>query len=123
MKMLLLDVYNNKVSIVNATGLDDYYKHLGCRCIDIVRRKIGDIEVEIIVDDEGLLVENPKPSAIGANGEIMLVGNLLIASGKVIDGELTGLKKKELENILNYFGEITIPTYSEPYKVLTGMGY
>ena len=56
MKMLLLDVENKEIKMVEANGLNDYYGLIGCRCIDIVSRTIGDVEVEIVLDDEGALV-------------------------------------------------------------------
>ena len=46
MKMLLLDVENKEIKMVEANGLNDYYELIGCRCIDIVRRTIGDVEVD-----------------------------------------------------------------------------
>ena len=118
MKMLLIDVYNNEVKMVNADGLEDYYKYIGCRCIDIVRRVIGDTTVEIVCDDEGTFVENPKISAIDIAGTPCLVGNLLIASGRVIDGELTELKDEEIEEIMQNVDTITTSKYKEPYRVL-----
>ena len=36
MKMLLLDVKNREVKMVEANGLDDYYRLIGCRTIDII---------------------------------------------------------------------------------------
>ena len=68
MKMLLLDVRNNEVKTVEANGLEDYYKYIGCSVIDIVRRKIGDLAVEIICDDEALLYDMPKVSAVDIGG-------------------------------------------------------
>ena len=97
MKMLMIDVENRKVEMVEANGLKDYYKLIGCRCIDIVRRTIGDVEVEIVLDDEGFLVESPKPSGIDVTGTPTLYGNLLIASGRVTeDGDLTELDQDEI---------------------------
>ena len=63
MKMLLLDVQNNEVKVVEVNGLEDYYKYIGCSVIDIVRRKIGDLTVEIVCDDEGTFAEHQKVSA------------------------------------------------------------
>ena len=97
MKFLLIDVHHNEVKVVEANGLDDYYKHIGCDCIDIVRRKIADLKVNIICDDNGTLVDHPKVSAVNVVGKPCLYGNLLIAGGKVIDGELTELTEKEIE--------------------------
>ena len=83
MQMLLLDVHKNEVKMVEANGLEDYYNLIGCRTIDIIRRRIGDVEVEIVIDDEGMLVDNPKISAVDITGTPMLCGNLLVASGRV----------------------------------------
>ena len=60
MKMLLLDVENRKIKVVEANGLDDYYKFIDCNYVDIIHRRIGDVEVEIVIDDEGALVEKSK---------------------------------------------------------------
>lgn len=123
MKMLLLDVQNNDVKVVEANGLEDYYKYIGCRVIDIVRRKIGDLTVEIVCDDEGTFVENPKVSAIDIVGRACLYGNLLVAGGKVIDGELTELTEEEIEYIKQFIIEIKTTYYQEPFKVFWEMDY
>ena len=124
MKYLLLDVKNREVKIVEANSLDDYYKIIGCRTIDIVSRTIGDIRVEIVIDDEGVLVNNPKVSAIDIDGTPMLYGNLLIASGRVTDdGELTELTKDEVAELMNNIATITTSVYKEPYQVFVEMDY
>ena len=95
MKMLLLDVKNREVKMVEANELDDYYRLIGCRTIDIVSRSIGDVRVEIVIDDEGALVDKPKVSTIDIDCTPMLFGNLLVASGRVTeDGELKELTKE-----------------------------
>ena len=124
MKMLFLDVHNNRIKMVNANGLDDYYELIGCRTIDIIHRRIGDVEVEIVLDDEGCLVKNPKVSAISIDGTPMLYGNLLIASGRVTDdGELTELTKEEVYGIMDNLATITTSVYTEPYKVFVEVDY
>lgn len=123
MKMLLLDVINNEVKVVEANGLEDYYKYIGCDLIDIVRRKIGDLTVEIVCDDEGTFCEHPKVSAIDITGQPCLVGNLLIASERVIDGNLTELTEEEIEYIKQFIIEVTTSFYKEPYKVIWEMDY
>lgn len=124
MKYLLLDVENREVKTVEANDLDDYYKIIGCRCIDIISRSIGDVRVEIVLDDEGALVDNPKISAIDVDGTPMLYGNLLIASGRVTDdGELTELTETEVEEIKNNVAIITTSVYKEPYPVFVEMDY
>ena len=121
MKMLFLDVKNKEVKMVESNGLDDYYRLIGCRCIDIVSRTIGDVRVEIVIDDEGALVKNPKVSAIDIDGTPMLFGNLLVASGRVTeDGELT---QEEVDEIMNNIATITTSVYKEPYPVFVEMDY
>ena len=124
MKMLMLDVVNKNIKMVEANTLADYYKLIGCRCMDIIHRKIGDVEVEIVLDDEGLLVENPKPSAISVDGTPVLYGNLLISSGRVTDdGELTELTEAEVDEIMDNVATITTSVYKEPYPVFVEVDY
>ena len=124
MKMLLLDVKNREVKMVEANGLDDYYRLIGCRTIDIISRTIGDVKVEIVLDDEGALVNNPKVSAIDIDGTPMLFGNLLVASGRVTDyGELTELTEEEVGEIMDNVATITTSVYKEPYPVFVEMDY
>ena len=124
MKMLMIDVENKDVRLVEANTLDDYYRLIGCRTIDIISRSIGDIRVEIVLDDEGALVENPKVSAISVDGTPMLFGNLLIASGKVTeDGELTELTKDEIDEIMQNVATITTSVYTDPYPALVELDY
>lgn len=124
MKMLLLDVVNKDVRMVEANGLGDYYNLIGCDYVDIIHRRIGDVEVEIVLDDEGLLVENPKPSGISVDGTPMLFGNLLIASGRVTDdGELTELTEEEVDEIMDNVATITTSIYTEPYPAFVEVDY
>ncbi len=124
MKMLLLDVENKEVKVVEANTLDDYHKFIGCRYIDIVRRWIGDVVVEIVTDDEGAIIDNPKVSAIGIDGTPMLYGNLLVASGRVTDdGELTEINGAELDELMDNIATITTSIYKEPYPVFVEVDY
>ena len=124
MKMLMLDVVNKDVKMVEANGLADYYKLIGCNYVDIIHRRIGDVEVEIVLDDEGVLVENPKPSGISIDGTLMLFGNLLIASGRVTDdGELTELTEEEVDEIMDNVATITTSVYAEPYPAFVEVDY
>lgn len=120
---MLIDVENISVGVVDANGLDDYYKYIGCRCIDIVRRKIGGLPVEIVCDDEGLLVENPKLSALDMDGQPTLFGNLLIASGRVVDGELTELTTEEMYHIAEHLGVIITENLDEVYIAIGDVDY
>ena len=124
MKFLFLDVKNREVKMVEANDLEDYHRLIGCRTIDIVSRTIGDVKVEIVLDDEGALVNNPKVSAIDIDGTPMLFGNLLVASGRVTeDGELTELTQEEVDEIMDNIATITTSVYKEPYPVFVEMDY
>ena len=124
MKMLLLDVKNREVKMVEANELDDYYRLIGCRTIDIVSRSIGDVRVEIVLDDEGAIIDKPKVSAIDIDGTPMLFGNLIVASGRVTkDGELTELTRAEIDEIMDNIATITTSVYKEPYPVFVEMDY
>ena len=124
MKMLLLDVKNGEVKVVEANTLEDYRKFIGCRYIDIVRRWIGDVVVEIVTDDEGAIIDNTKVSAIGVDRTPMLYGNLLIASGRVTDdGELTEINGAELDELMDNIATITTSVYTEPYPVFVEVDY
>ena len=124
MKYLLLDVENRDVKMVEANDLDDYYRLIGCRTIDIVSRTIGDVKVEIVLDDEGAIIDKPKVSAIDIDGTPMLFGNLLVASGGVTeDGELTELTRAEIDEIMDNIATITTSVYKEPYPVFVAMDY
>ena len=123
MKMLLLDVQNNDVKVVEANGLEDYYKYIGCEFIDIVRMRIGDLAVEIICDDEGTFADHPKVSAVDCGCNPMLYGNLLVASETIIDGELTELTDAEIEYVKKFLVSATTEFYKEPYKVFWAVEY
>ena len=124
MKMLFLDVENREVKCVEANTLDDYYKFIDCNYVDIIHRRIGDVEVEIVLNDEGLLVNAPKPSGISIDGTPILFGNLLIASGRVTDdGELTELTEEEVDEIMDNVATITTSVYTEPYPVFVEVDY
>lgn len=123
MKLFLLDVVNNKTQIVNCDGLDDYYKYIGCENIDIVKRTIGDVPVNIICDDEALLKATPKVSAVDVVGLPALFGNLLVAGAQVIDGELTELTTEEIKQIMFNTAIVTTSVHTKPYRIFVEIDY
>jgi len=99
MKALLLDTVNKRVEVVNPASLDDYYNLIGCRCIDVVTRKIGRKTYDIICDDEGALQDDPLISAIDNIGRVMLVGSLIICNVADSEGELRSLDPADIRYI------------------------
>lgn len=82
--MLILDPKHG-VRFGNCKKLDDFYREIGCRCIDIARRSVGGKSFDVFVDDEGLLKSDAgkNVSAIAMeDGSLMpqLVGTLVFAN-------------------------------------------
>lgn len=98
-KALFLDTVNKTTKVVDVNTLDDYYNLIGCRCIDIVSRKIGRKWYDIICDDEGTFVEDPLISAIDNLGRVMLVGSLIICGLADDEGELTDLSDNDIRYV------------------------
>ena len=65
---LFLDMENDEVRIVTVNGLQDYYRLIGCDCIEIANREIRGKRFDIICDDEGLLKAEPQVSAVNGRG-------------------------------------------------------
>lgn len=126
---VLVDVEKETASIVEIPDeLDEFYKILNCSCIDITVRRIGynyhnKIRVNIVCDDEGLLKNDPKISAINNLGNPELCGNLFIVGGTIIDGNLTSLSEYEATTILGKVQKISTRKYPAGYPILTQCEY
>lgn len=118
LKALYVNVEDETVETVEIENrLDEYYRLINCDCIDIVTRKIGKCYFDIICDDEGLLKDNPKISAINNLGQVMLVGNLLITNSDE-DGETTSLTEKDIHYIKRFILEMGTRNYKHCYPML-----
>ena len=125
LKMYLLDVENETASELDV--LDDihaFYRLLNCRCIDIVERTVAGRSFTFIVDDEGLLKDNPKISALdSAEWEPMLVGNLLICHTDFESGELTALSDDDVIYLKSHIHTIPTRQYPDGYPMLLSIDY
>ena len=122
-KGVLIDVLNEKVEVVEIEkSLQSYYKILNCDCIDIVSRKIGGKEFDIICDDEGLLKDPQKISAIDVRWQPMLVGNLFIVKFDGVE-DITSLSDDEVQHVLKNCRKISTNMYPEGYEMLTLVEY
>ena len=125
-KMLLLDVEKQELREVNANNLEDYYKLLNCRCIDIVNRPIISLNdkiehFDIICDDEGLLKENNLVSAVDfRNRKIALVGNLLICDFDR-EGNEKSLSKEQIEFIKDAVVQVPFESQGDDLIVKTNI--
>lgn len=81
-------------------SLSAFYDLIGCSTIDITSRMIKDTFYDIICDDEGLLINNPKVSAIYENNAPALVGNLIILGSSNGVNCLQGLTNGDIAKIM-----------------------
>ena len=124
---VLVDVENEKVRVVEIPDkLDEFYKILNCRCIDIVARRIGWRTVRrfnIVCDDEGLYKDPQKISAIDNMGQPQLVGNLFIVGGTDEEGNLISLSEAEADYVLGYALQLGTKNFPAGYPMLTQCEY
>ena len=82
-KGVLLDVNTGELQVVTLDGsLQGFYEALDCSCIDIVDRTINGRTYTVVCDDEGLLKDGAKLSAVSEDNDPMLVGNLFITNSE-----------------------------------------
>lgn len=100
---VFLDAKNGEAKVITVPDkLEEYYKMLDCETIDIVTRKINHVPFSIICDDEALLRERPIVSAVDANLQAMLFGNLFVVSAGVTeDGDLISISDKDAALVLD----------------------
>ena len=121
-KGILIDVLNEQVKVVTIEDeLAEFYKILDCHTIDIVRRKIGNKWYTIVCDDEGLIRDNPKISAINNLGKIALVGNLFICNDKQDDDgtDLDDLSAEDIKYLMQRIHQMCTYQYPDGYPMLT----
>ena len=104
MKKAILAKPNNPLEVIDFIDeLEYYYKHIECRCIDIVY--VGDYL--LIVDDEGLLTDDPQINVIASilYGHPICGNVLIVKEGYNEDGEPTceGLTDEEIEKFHESF--------------------
>lgn len=123
MKTLLLDVYNDRLEEIDIEDkLEEFYKALDCRTIEIPERKIAGKYFDIMCDEEGLFRDDAKISAISSNGMMMLVGNLMFFH-HTEDGDLTGLSTGDINHIKRNILTVYTERHPEGYVVLTNCDF
>ena len=94
-----------------------FYDLIGCSCITVVERKIGEHYYDIVADDEGLFADNPKWSALDGTGRGALVGNLIVVKHDG-EGNFQGLTDAEVREVLSARQLVFSTNHDEPYWVL-----
>lgn len=121
---ILIDVVNETAKVTTIDKcLDAYYRILNCDCIDIVRRRIGANKrraahyYEIVCDDEALLKEDPKISAIDDLGRPMLCGNLFITKFDGVD-DIASLEPADILRLREFILPQMTRNHPKPYPML-----
>lgn len=105
-------------------SLQGYYKAVGCRCISMPLHQIGanrgrfhGKRFTIICDDEALLTDQPKISAIDNLGRPMLCGNLFIV--KIDDqGDTVSLDPDDVKYLERFVLLQGTHNFPRPYPML-----
>lgn len=99
--------------------LDEFYSLLEVDTIDIVSRSVGTMFYDIICDDNGLLVENPRIALVPTEDDernFAIYGNIIFCNyndeGKMID-----LTDSEIQNLKNH--QVVVSMYGEDYPAIT----
>ena len=101
-KGLLFNALEGTFKEVEVKGLEDYYKHLNCRTIEVVGLTH---EIDIYIDEEGRLKDNHigghlKSLYARKGNDLVLYGDLLFLSHNDM-GETRSLTEKHIEFIKN----------------------
>lgn len=124
LKMMLLDVENETVSELDVQDdLDEFYRLLHCDCIDIVERTVAGRQFTFVVDDFGLLKENPKIAALDDTWNPMLIGNLLICHTDFDSCELTALSDDDVRYLKSHIHTISTRQFPDGYPMLLSVDY
>ena len=104
MKKAILAKPHQRLEVIDfVDDLEFYYKHIECRCIDIVRVK----DYLLIVDDEGLLVDDPQVNTVPSvlYGYPICGNALIVKEGYNEDGEpvCEGLTDEEIGEFYESF--------------------
>jgi hypothetical protein len=106
-------------------SLQDFYRLLNCRLIDIQEAYIEGKAFDFIVDDEGLLKENPKPTAFTKDEKPVFCGSLLVCRSDPETGREAPLSSEDVSLLLSRVVEVSNTAKPEepPYKALLGLEF
>ena len=117
-----------RVVVINENGaevreiedsLEVFYDIIGCDLIDITVREVKGIALDFIVDDEGLLKDDPVARAISLShpSTDVLVGNIIVSQANE-EGEQISLTDKEVEAVISRMGIACNPATDTLYDIL-----
>lgn len=95
------------IRVVNiAPTLENYYKKLSCRCVDIQERNFGGLPFDCICDDEACCYDVPPVKTVKSktDSHYDLCNTLLICRRK--GGKERGLTPPEIAHIKRFFNPL-----------------
>lgn len=101
--------------------LESYYSLLNVDLIDIREGMLEGHFFDFIVDDEGLLKEDPKASIFDKEGKPLLVGNVLICHNDPETGREYELTKEDISLLLRHVCQVTDTKTGKTWKGLHGL--
>ena len=123
MRSFILNVaLNLSAEIEIEDSLEEYYRLIDCRVIDITERTIGGVSYDIVCDDEGLLKSDPIVSALDDDLEPVLFGTLIFLHHDD-EGKLTELSEKDVDNLSEHVRVISAPEELMGRVVMTGVNW
>jgi len=121
MKMLLLSVEKQELIEVEASCYEDYYRLMDCDTVDVCQVLIAGVPYNIIADENACMVMNPRISAIDRDGNIMLVGSLLITGPDDMEGKFTELSEEDFSFLKKRCKKIPTIRFPEGSLILTSV--
>lgn len=87
-------------AIDEADTLNEYYRVIGCQCIDMVPIDVDGYSYDVVCDDEGLF-RNPMVPTLFISEERVLCGNLAFVKVDA-EGYTVGLDRDDIKRLLRY---------------------
>lgn len=87
-------------NIDESDKLNEYYRYLNCRCIDMATIDVDGYAYDVVCDDEALLRQPLIPS-LYVSEEQVLFGNLAFLRNNE-DGKSVGLEREDMIRLLDY---------------------
>ena len=113
-----IDPHSKDAELVEVNGLHDYYREIGCDCIDIAVVSVHGTPFNVIVDDEGLLKGEVIASVFDGKGYPMLA-NVAIVLGFDDDCDVRSLTTDEVRALSDETYVVSHPLYGEWLALMT----
>lgn len=74
----VIDPNSDTAKLAEVNGLEDYYRTIGCDCIDISMVYLNNRLFNVVCDDEGLLKGGAVPSVFDGDGNPIIVNTVIV---------------------------------------------